>query len=167
MGFLLNVEIVLVFLMLGLSLVMLNPYSIQAQQSNYSKDPKQIMKDFKDGKDVIQADLDTNFDQLLNVIEARLNFSSIDSHLSLASQYFAQGKPSEGLSELQNANHEWQNSSMVVVNTGDEISSIAKNNSLSITNSTRVILEHLGKIFVNMGAKAEDLRIKLASETLD
>jgi hypothetical protein len=166
MRFLLNVEIVSVFLMLGLSLIIITPYNIKAQQSNNSIDPNQIMKDFKDGKDVIQTDLETNSGQLLNVIKAQLNFSSIDSHLSLASQYFAQGKPSEGLSELQNANHEWQNTSMIVVNTGDEISSIAKNNSLSITNSTRVILEHLGKIFVDMGAKAEDLRIKLASETL-
>ena len=52
---------------------------------------------------------------------------------------------------------------MAIVNAGHEISSFATNNSSSITNNTRVILDHLGKIFVDMGAKAEDLRIKLAS----
>ena len=56
---------------------------------------------------------------------------------------------------------------MAIINAGDEISSFATSNSLSITNNSRVILDHLGKIFMDMGAKAGDLRIKLAtSESL-
>lgn len=156
----LSIELVLV---VGLSIILVYPEYVKAQQLNNSKDPNQLMKDFKGGKDAIQNDLDTNLGQLLNVIRVQLNFNSVDSHLSLASQYFAEGKESEGLSELQKANHEWQNTSMAVVNMGDEISSIAKNNQSALANSTRVILDHLGKIFVDMGAKAEDLRIKLAS----
>jgi hypothetical protein len=163
MRFLLIVELVLVFLMLGLSLIILSPENVNAQQSNNSKDPDQLKKEFKEGMDAIQNNLETDFSELLNVIKAQLNFSSVDSRLSLASQYFAQGKPSEVISELENANHEWQNTSMTIINTGDEISSIAKNNSYTITNSTRVILDHLGKILIDMGAKAENLRIKLAS----
>ena len=163
MRFLLIVELVLVFLMLGLSLIILSPENVNAQQSNNSKDPDQLKKEFKEGMDAIQNNLGTDFSELLNVIKAQLNFSSVDSRLSLASQYFAQGKPSEVISELENANHEWQNTSMTIINTGDEISSIAKNNSYTITNSTRVILDHLGKILIDMGAKAENLRIKLAS----
>ena len=163
MRFLLIVELVLVFLMLGLSLIILTPENVKAQQSNNSKDPDQLKKEFKEGMDTIQNNLGTDFGELLNVIKAQLNFSSVDSHLSLASQYFAQGKPSEVISELENANHEWQNTSMTIINTGDEISSIAKNNSSTITNSTRVILDHLGKILIDLGAKAENLRIKLAS----
>lgn len=163
MRFLLIVELVLVFLMLGLSLIILSPENVNAQQSNNSKDPDQLKKEFKEGMDAIQNNLETHFSELLNVIKAQLNFSSVDSRLSLASQYFAQGKPSEVISELENANHEWQNTSMTIINTGDEISSIAKNNSYTITNSTRVILDHLGKILIDMGAKAENLRIKLAS----
>ena len=163
MRFLLIVELVLVFLMLGLSLIILSPENVNAQQSNNSKDPDQLKKEFKEGMDAIQNNLGTDFSELLNVIKAQLNFSSVDSRLSLASQYFAQGKPSEVISELENANHEWQNTSMTIINTGDEISSIAKNNSYTITNSTRVILDHLGKILIDMGAKAENLRINLAS----
>jgi len=147
----------------GLSILLVYPEYVKAQQLNNSKDPDELMKAFKEGKDTIQNDLDTNLGQLLNVIRVQLNFNSVDSHLSLASQYFEEGKQSEGLSELQKANHEWQNTSMTVVNTGDEISSITKNNSSALANSTRVILDHLGKIFVDMGVKAEDLRIKLAS----
>jgi hypothetical protein len=163
MRFLLIVELVLVFLMLGLSLIILTPENVKAQQSNNSKDPDQLKKEFKEGMDAIQNDLETDFGKLLNVIKAKLNFSSVNSHLSLASQYFAQGKPSEAISELENANHEWQNTSMTIIYTGDEISSIAKNNSSTITNSTKVILDDLGKIFIDIGAKAENLRIKLAS----
>jgi len=142
-------------LVMGLSILLVYPGYVKAQQLNNSKDPNQLMKDFKEGKDALQNDLDTNLGQLLNVIRVQLNFNSVDSHLSLASQYFAQGKEPEGISELQKANHEWQNTSMTIVNTGDEISSIAKNNQSVLANSTRVILDHLGKIFVDMGVKAE------------
>ena len=150
-------------LVVSLSILLVYPEYVKAQQLNNSKDPNQLMKDFKEGKDALQNDLDTNLGQLLNVIRVQLNFNSVDSHLSLASQYFAQGKEPEGISELQKANHGWQNTSMAIANMGVEISSIAKNNQSVLANSTRVILDHLGKIFVDMGAKAEDLRIKLAS----
>lgn len=154
---------IFVFMSLSLLLIILTPEDVKAQQSNISKDPSQLIKEFTEGKDVLQNHLETDYGQLLNIIKTQLNFDNVDSHLSLASQYFAQGKPSQGQSELQKANHEWQNTSMAIVNTGDEISSFATNNSLSITNNSRVILDHLGKIFMDMGAKAEDLRIKLAS----
>ena len=114
-------------------------------------------------KDTLQNELVTKFGQLLNVIKAQVNFSSVDSDLSLASQYFAQGKISEGQKELQDANRQWQNTTVNIVKTGNEISSVAENNSLLLTNSTRVILDHLGNILVEMGAQAENLRIKLAS----
>jgi hypothetical protein len=163
MKFLLGIILGLVFLILGLSSIVLNQDYVKAQQANDLKDPNQLIKEFKDGKDTLQNELVTNFDQLLNVIKAQLNFDSVDSTLSLASQYFAQGKISEGQMQLQQANVQWQNTTKNIVNTGNEISSIAKNDSLSLTNSTREIMDHLGKIFVDMGAKAENLRIKLAS----
>jgi hypothetical protein len=150
-------------LVVGLSILLIHPEYVKAQQLNNPKDRDQLMKTFKEGKDAIQNDLDTNLGQLLNVIKVQLNFNSVDSHLSLASQYFAEGNQTDGLSELEKANHEWQNTSMTIVNTGNEISSIAKNNTSALANSTSVILNHLGKIFVGMGVKAEDLRLKLAS----
>ena len=163
MGLLLGIVVALVFLTFGLSLGVLYPDDVKAQQLNNLKDPEQIIKEFKDGKDTLQNDLVTKFGQLLNVIKAQVNFSSVDSSLSLASQYFAQGKIPEGQNELQDANRQWQDTTVNIIKTGDEISSVAKNNSSSITNSTRVILDHLGKILVEMGAQAENLRIKLAS----
>jgi len=163
MKFLLGIILALVFLILGLSSTILNQDYVKAQQANDLKDPNQLIKEFKDGKDTLQNELVTNFDQLLNVIKTQLNFNSVDSTLSLASQYFAQGEISEGQLQLQQANLQWQNTTKNIVKTGDEISSIAKNNSLIMTNSTRAIMDHLGKIFVDMGAKAENLRIKLAS----
>ncbi|MGA8844220.1 MAG: hypothetical protein WB511_11610, partial [Nitrososphaeraceae archaeon] len=77
MRFLLIVELVLVFLMLGLSLIILTPENVKAQQSNNSKDPDQLKKEFKEGMDTIQNNLGTDFGELLNVIKAQLNFSSV------------------------------------------------------------------------------------------
>ena len=61
MRFLLIVELVLVFLMLGLSLIILTPENVKAQQSNNSKDPDQLKKEFKEGMDTIQNNLGTDF----------------------------------------------------------------------------------------------------------
>jgi hypothetical protein len=163
MGLLLGIVLALVFLILSLSLTIISPDYVKAQQLDNSIDPNQRIKEFTDGKDTLQNDLATKFGNLLNVIKAQVNFSSVDSSLSLASQYFAQGKLSEGQLELQEASRQWQNTTINIINTGNEISSVAKSNSLSLTNSTRVILDHLGKILVEMGEKAENLRIKLAS----
>jgi hypothetical protein len=112
MRFLFNKKI-FVFMSLSLLLIILTPEDVKAQQSNISKDPSQLIKEFTEGKNVLQNDLETDYGQLLNIIKSQLNFDSVDSHLSLASQYFAQGNPSQGHSELQKANHEWQNTSML------------------------------------------------------
>ena len=101
MGLLLGIVLALVFLILSLSLTIISPDYAKAQQLDNSIDPNQRIKDFKDGKDTLQNDLATKFGNLLNVIKAQVNFSSVDSSLSLASQYFAQGKLSEGQLECK------------------------------------------------------------------
>ena len=61
----------------------------------------------------------------------------MDSYLSLASQYFINGKVSEGISELEKANKELKNSSMTIMNAGDELVSISKNNSTLMAQGTK------------------------------
>jgi len=73
-------------------------------QTIISTDPKELLRGFKTGKDAIQKDIQINFIQLINKVKLQLNFSSVDSHLSLASQHFVNGRISEGLSELETAN---------------------------------------------------------------
>src|SRR5262245_51425439 len=107
MRLVLGIVLALAFLTFGLSLGVLYADDVKAQQLNNLKDPEQIIKEFKDGKDTLQNDLVSKFGQLLNVIKVQLNFSSVDSSLSLASQYFAQGKIPEGQNELQHANRQW------------------------------------------------------------
>lgn len=73
-------------------------------QSNNSTDPKQLLRDFETAKETIQTKIQINFEQLINEIETQLDFNSVDSYLSLASQYFINGNVSEGISELEKAN---------------------------------------------------------------
>ena len=126
----------LVFLIvLSLSISIIHFENTKAQTIG-STDPKELLKEFKTGKDAIQNDIQTNFNQLINEVKSQLNFSSVDSHLSLASQNFINGKISEGLSELKSANEEWKNSSMTIIKIGSDFISIAKNNSTSTNDST-------------------------------
>jgi hypothetical protein len=152
----------LVFLIvLSLSISIIQFENTKAQTIG-STDPKELLKEFKTGKDAIQNDIQTNFNQLINEVKSQLNFSSVDSHLSLASQNFINGKISEGLSELKSANEEWKNSSMTIIKIGSDFISIAKNNSTSTNDSTREILDNFGNILVNIGKKIENLRIQLS-----
>lgn len=128
-----------------------------------STDPKELLKEFKTGKDTIQKDIQINFNQLINEVKSQLNFSSVDSHLSLASQNFINGRISEGLAELKSANGEWKNSSMTIIKIGSDFISMAKNNSTSMNDSTREILDNFGNILINIGKKIENLRIQLSN----
>ena len=132
-------------------------------QTISSTDPNELFKEFKTGKDTIQKDIQINFNQLINEVKSQLNFSSVDSHLSLASQNFINGKISEGLSELKSANEEWKNSSMTIIKIGSDFISIAKNNSTSMNDSTKEILDNFGNILINIGKKIENLRIQLSN----
>ncbi len=152
----------LVFLIvLSLSISIIHFENAKAQTIG-STDPKERLKEFKTGKDAIQNDIQINFNQLINEVKSQLNFSSVDSHLSLASQNFINGRISEGLSELKSANEEWKNSSKTSIKIGSDFISIAENNSTSMNDSTRDILDNFGNILVNIGKKVENLRIQLS-----
>ena len=150
----------LVILSLSISII---HFENAKAQTNSSTDPKKLLKEFKTGKDAIQNDIQINFNQLINEVKSQLNFSSVDSHLSLASQNFINGRISEGLSELKSANEEWKNSSMTIIKIGSDFISIAKNNSTSMNDSTKEILDNFGNILINIGKKLENLRIQLSN----
>jgi hypothetical protein len=154
----------LVFLIvLSLSISIIHFENAKAQTIASSTDPKEVLKEFKTGKDAIQNDIQLNFNQLINEVKSQLNFSSVDSHLSLASQNFINGRISEGLSELKSANEEWKNSSMTIIKIGSDFISIAKNNSTSMNDSTKEILDNFGNILINIGKKIENFRIQLSN----
>lgn len=155
-------SILVVLIVLNLSISIIHFENSKAQTISPT-DPKELLKEFKTGKDSIQKDIQINFDQLINEVKSQLNFSSVDSHLSLASQNFINGRIAEGLSELTSANEEWKNSSMTIIKIGGDFISIAKNNSTSMNDSTREILDNFGNILVNIGKKIENLRIQLSN----
>ncbi len=67
----------------------------------------------------------------------------------------------EGISELEKTNRELKNSSMTIMNAGNEFILISKDNSTLMAHGTKEILEHLGKILKDLGTKVEDTMIQL------
>ena len=151
-----------VLVILSLSISIIHFENVKAQTIS-STDPKKLLKEFKTGKDAIQDDIQINFNQLINEVKSQLNFSSVDSHLSLASQNFINGRIPEGLSELKSATEEWKSSSMSIIKIGSDFISIAENNSTSMNDSTKEILDNFGNILINVGKKIENLRIQLSN----
>ena len=155
-------SILVVLIVLSLSISIIHFENAKAQTIS-STDPNELFKEFKTGKDAIQNDIQINFNQLINEVKSQLNFSSVDSHLSLASQNFINGRISEGLSELKSANEEWKNSSMTIIKIGSDFISVAENNSTLMNDSTKEILDNFGNILINIGKKFENLRIQLSN----
>lgn len=132
-------------------------------QSTTATDTQQLIRDFELAKETIQNKININFQQLINEIETQLDFNSVDSYLSQASQYLVNGKESEALSELEKANSELKNSSRTIMNAGDEFVSISKDNSTLMTQGTKNILEHFGTILKDLGTKVDNAMIQLNS----
>jgi hypothetical protein len=80
-----------VLIVLNISISIIHFENAKAQTIS-STDPKELLKEFKTGKDTIQKDIQINFNQLINEIKSQLNFSSVDSHLSLALSKFHKWK---------------------------------------------------------------------------
>src|SRR5919107_2709978 len=151
--------IILVSLVLSVVIISSMELNLVNAQPNTSTDPKQLLRDFETAKDTIQNDIQINFEQLINAIETQLDFNSVDSYLSQASQYFINGKVREGISELEKANRELKNSSMTIMNAGDEFVSISKDNSTFMADGTKEILGHFGKILKDLGTKVDNSMI--------
>lgn len=153
----------IIFVSLVLSIVSFSYMNLNLvnAQPNTSTDPKQLLRDFETSKETIQNKIQINFEQLINEIKTWLDFNTVDSYLSLASQYIINGKVSEALSELEKANRELKNSSMTIMNAGDEFISISKDNSTLMADGTKEILEHFGKILKDLGTKVDNSMIQL------
>ena len=152
--------IILVSIVFSVVIISSMELNLVNAQPNTSTDPQQL-RDFKTAKDTIQNKIQVNFEQLLNVIETQLDFNSVDSYLTQASQYFINGKVSEGILELKKANMELKNSSMTIMNAGNEFVSISKENSTLMAKGTKEILEHFGTVLKDLGTKVDNSMIHL------
>ena len=146
--------IILVSIVFSVVIISSMELNLVNAQPNTSTDPQQL-RDFKTAK------IQVNFEQLLNVIETQLDFNSVDSYLTQASQYFINGKVSEGILELKKANMELKNSSMTIMNAGNEFVSISKENSTLMAKGTKEILEHFGTVLKDLGTKVDNSMIHL------
>ena len=153
--------IILVSIVFSVVIISSMELNLVNAQPNTSTDPQQLLRDFETAKDTIQNKIQVNFNQLINEIETQLDFNSVDSYLSQASQYFINGKVSEGISELEKANMELKNSSMTIMNAGNEFVSISKENSTLMAKGTKEILEHFGTVLKDLGTKIDNSMIHL------
>ena len=51
---------------------------------------------------------------------------------------------------------------MTIIKIGSDFISLAKNNSTSMNNNTKEILDNFGNILINIGKKIENFRIQLS-----
>ncbi|HLN36070.1 MAG TPA: hypothetical protein VK250_12425 [Nitrososphaeraceae archaeon] len=66
-----------VLIVLSLSIFIIHFENAKAQTIS-STNLKELLKEFKTGKDAMQKDIQINFNQLINEVKSQLNFSSVD-----------------------------------------------------------------------------------------
>ena len=117
--------------------------------------PQQLILNLIEKERQLQNDFQNSFNQTLKVFTNQLNFDSINASLTSGIQYVKKGEITLSITKMQEANDKWMKSSKDILNVGDELSKISKNNSLELSNHTKFILNYLGEEFIKLGKSSE------------
>jgi hypothetical protein len=88
----------------------------------------------------IQSELVSQGDKLNNQLASTFGFNEIQSQLSLGYQFAFAGNTSGAISHVEMADEALQKTIASVFRTGEEVTRISQNNSLTLDNGTRQIL---------------------------
>jgi hypothetical protein len=88
-------------------------------------------------------------------------FNEIQSQLSLGYQFTFVGNTSGAISHVKMAEDALEKTIASVFRTGEEVTRLSQNNSLTLDNSTRQILSALGSGLADLGSEIRDQRSSL------
>jgi hypothetical protein len=104
----------------------------------------------------IQSELVSQGDNLNNQLASTFGFNEIQSQLSLGYQFAFAGNTSGAISHVEMADEALQKTIASVFRTGEEVTRISQNNSLTLDNGTRQILSAVGSSLTDLGSQIRD-----------
>jgi hypothetical protein len=109
----------------------------------------------------IQNELASQGDKLNNQLVNTFGFNEIQSQLSLGYQFAFAGNTSGPISHIEMADEALEKTIASVFRTGEEVTTLSQNDSLTLDNSTRQILSAVGSGLTDLGSEIRDQRSSL------
>jgi hypothetical protein len=120
------------------------------------QDPGEISAMMTQASEDIQSELVSQGDKLNNQLASTFGFNEIQSQLSLGYQFAFAGNTSGAISHVEMADEALQKTIASVFRTGEEVTRISQNNSLTHDNGTRQILSAVGSSLTDLGSQMRD-----------
>jgi hypothetical protein len=155
------------FLMVAIGLLLTSIGTIGVANASTStndatvQDPREISAMMTQASEDIQNELTSQGDKLKNQLVNTFGFNEIQSQLSLGYQFAFAGNTSGAISHVEMADEALENTIASVFQSGEEVTKLSQNNSLSLDNNTRQILSAVGSSLTDLGREIRDQRTSL------
>jgi hypothetical protein len=149
----------------GIGLLMTSIGTIEETKAsppdNATQNPGEFSAMMTQASEEIQNELASQGDKLRDQLANTFGFNEIQSQLSLGYQFSFAGDISGAISQVEMADSALEDTISSLFRTGQELTSISKNNSLTLDNDTRKILTAVGSGLTDLGAEIREQRTSL------
>jgi hypothetical protein len=149
----------------GIGLLMTSIGTIEETKAsptdNATQNPGEFSAMMTQASEEIQNELASQGDKLRDQLANTFGFNEIQSQLSLGYQFSFAGDISGAISQVEMADSALEDTISSLFRTGQELTSISKNNSLKLDNDTRKILTAVGSGLTDLGAEIREQRTSL------
>jgi hypothetical protein len=149
----------------GIGLLMASIGTIEETKAsptdNATQNPGEFSAMMTQASEEIQNELASQGDKLRDQLANTFGFNEIQSQLSLGYQFSFAGDISGAISQVEMADSALEDTISSLFRTGQELTSISKNNSLTLDNDTRKILTAVGSGLTDLGAEIREQRTSL------
>lgn len=147
---------------IGLLLTLIGTIGVAfASASTTIQDPREISSMMTQASENIQNELASQGDKLNNQLTSTFGLNEIQSQLSLGYQFAFLGNTSGAIPHIKMADEALEKTISSVYRTGEEVTMISQNNSLTLDNNTRQILSAVGSGLTDLGNEIRGQRTNL------
>jgi hypothetical protein len=125
------------------------------------QDPGEISAMMTQAGEEIRNELASQGDKLGEQLANTFGFKEIQSQLSLGYQFSFAGNISEAISQAKRADSALEDTISSVFRTGQKLTSLSQNHSLTLDNDTRQILTTVGNGLTDLGTEIREQRTSL------
>jgi hypothetical protein len=127
-----------------------------------SRSPEQSSKQITQAKEDINNEVMKQGEIITNEIKEQFGFESIQSNLTQAYQNSFSGELNSTMIPLQTAESALEDSIISLLRSGQQLISVSNNQSLTLDNSTRNILNTFGETMSNLSVSTNQIQSQLA-----
>jgi cell division protein YceG involved in septum cleavage len=129
-----------------------------------TNDSQQLNVKITQAREEIENELRNQGQIIINSISDQFGFDNVQSNLSLAYQSSSAGDAQPTLDQLETADSALEKSIVSLLRSGQELSSVSKNQSVVLDNNTRSIMNEFGQSISNLSTSADKIHSQISSD---